>query len=75
MHAYAAAFRCEHLALIYPWHSGLAGARETVLELPDTGGLRPRVSMICIDANDSRFVPLHGQAALERIGLGNMGAA
>lgn len=33
MHAYAGAFGCRQLALIYPWHAGVEGARRTRLEL------------------------------------------
>lgn len=49
MFAYAAAFGCERLALIYPWHSGLEGAKPTVLELPAIGDLQPRLDLICLD--------------------------
>lgn len=49
MQAYAAAYRAERLALIYPWHSGLAGSRETVFALPAMDTLRPSVRIICID--------------------------
>lgn len=55
MIAYAAAFRCEQLALIYPWHRGLAAVRETVLELPCIGDLRPRLTMVCLDPGDGRL--------------------
>jgi len=49
LHSYAAVFNCEHLALIYPWGDGLAGARETTFELPPSGTLTPKVSVLCLD--------------------------
>lgn len=64
MQAYAAAYQCDRLALIYPWHEGLAGARESVLELPSMGGLRPRLHVACIDVRDGRFDIVRGAAAL-----------
>lgn len=64
MHAYAAAYQCERLALIYPWHEGLVGTRESVLELPPMGGLRPRLHVVCIDVRDGRFDTVRGASAL-----------
>ncbi|MCC7546301.1 MAG: hypothetical protein IT532_00900 [Burkholderiales bacterium] len=45
MHAYACATRCERLALIYPRHSGLASAKETVYQLPAMGVQKPLLMM------------------------------
>lgn len=47
--AYAAALRCEHLSLIFPWHEGLKGALQTTLRLPALGGLQPRLTILCVD--------------------------
>lgn len=60
MVAYALAFRCERLALIYPWHSGIEGSRETTLRLPEMNGLSPRLSVVCVDPNDATFVLKRG---------------
>jgi len=49
MLAYAAAFDCEELALIYPWHDGLTNARETVLHLPPAGRVIPRLHIVILD--------------------------
>ncbi len=47
--AYAAAFRCSRLALVYPWHSGLIGIRPTRLRLPEVGGVSPLLDLLCVD--------------------------
>ncbi|MEZ5285549.1 MAG: hypothetical protein R2712_12255 [Vicinamibacterales bacterium] len=62
MNAYAAAYQCDRLALIYPWHEGLVGTRESVLELPGVGELRPRLQVMCIDVRDGRFDVVLGRA-------------
>lgn len=63
LHAYAAVFKCEHLALIYPWDERLVGARETTFELPSSGGVKPRVTVLCLDvAQDD--LPFRLNAAL-----------
>jgi 5-methylcytosine-specific restriction enzyme subunit McrC len=61
MNAYAAAFQCERLALIYPWHSGLAAAKSTSFELPQIGTLRPVVDVVCVDVHDDSFRLVSGQ--------------
>jgi 5-methylcytosine-specific restriction enzyme subunit McrC len=60
MHAYASAYRCLHVALVYPWHAGLTNSRETVFELPPTPGGRPRLSVMCLDVGDGGFVLKRG---------------
>jgi 5-methylcytosine-specific restriction enzyme subunit McrC len=57
MHAYASAFRCEDLALIYPWHRGLAGAKETSVKLPEVSGIQPLIRILCVDVNEDEFRP------------------
>jgi 5-methylcytosine-specific restriction enzyme subunit McrC len=64
MHAYASAFGCERLALIYPWHTGLSESKESTLELPAAGRLRPRLSMVCVDPRDGKFEVLRGAGFL-----------
>lgn len=49
LHAYASIFRCDHLALIYPWDESLVDARETKIELPRTGYNESTVSILCLD--------------------------
>jgi 5-methylcytosine-specific restriction enzyme subunit McrC len=60
MHAYSAAFQCEHLALIYPWHKGLIESKETIFELPRVGTLQPLVSVFCIDLQSDLFRLVRG---------------
>lgn len=49
LYAYAAAYGCSRLALIYPWHSGLANSKNTRYQLPTVGQLSPIVHVVCID--------------------------
>jgi 5-methylcytosine-specific restriction enzyme subunit McrC len=65
MHAYASAFRCESLALIYPWHEGLRAARETAFELPAIGAIRPVLSVLCLDVQSDALVLRRGAGAGE----------
>lgn len=52
MHAYAAAFQCTELALLYPWRNELAGAIDADIRLPAIGGRSPIVKVLCIDVDD-----------------------
>lgn len=61
MHAYASAYQCEQLALVYPWHSGLQESRETTFELPPSGSLRPVVTMVCVDVTSDLFTLMRGR--------------
>jgi 5-methylcytosine-specific restriction enzyme subunit McrC len=63
--AYATAFQCEQLALIYPWHSDLTASKETCFELPHVGALQPVVSVVCVDLHSDPFRALRGQGASE----------
>ena len=65
MLAYATAFGCEHLSLIYPWHVGLANTRTTAFELPPVGGIRPVVRTLCVDLGDDSFRLVNGTSELE----------
>ena len=69
LHAYAAAFECEHLALIYPWHGGLAESYETAFELPALGALRPVVSVMCVNLHSDSFQLIRGRGASEFVTL------
>lgn len=51
MQAYATAYQCEYLALIYPWHEGLRGTKDTTFELPPVGEIKPRVDVLCVDVH------------------------
>jgi len=55
MHAYASAYRCPELSLVYPWHSGLANVSDTEFRLPSSNGLSPVVTVICIDISDDEL--------------------
>lgn len=66
MQAYASAYQCEELALIYPWHSGLAGSKPTSLSLPPLGSLRPVVHMLCVDVQNDEF-PLRSNGGSEMV--------
>lgn len=65
MHAYAAAYPCDRLALIYPWHTGLAQSKETSLQLPGIDGSRSVVHVVCIDVSKDTFTAVRGQSFLE----------
>ncbi|MFN8011319.1 MAG: hypothetical protein U0P81_07935 [Holophagaceae bacterium] len=53
--AYAAAYPCEHFALIYPWHAGISNAKPTAYALPPIGTRKPVVSIVCIDVQSDHF--------------------
>ena len=61
--AYAAAYRCGDVALIYPWHAGLRVARETVFELPSTRGAAVRLHVIVVDVGAAELPLRMGSAA------------
>jgi len=65
MHAYAAAYRCTDLALIYPWRRELGRAAETEFHLPQADGRQPIVRVLCIDVQDDRLpLRLGGSASV-----------
>jgi 5-methylcytosine-specific restriction enzyme subunit McrC len=68
MHAYAVSYGCNDLALIYPWHAGLAGSKDTTFVLPGVGSLRPRISVLCIDLSSDPFSAIRGDSA-SRFGM------
>ena len=72
MNAYASAFGCDRLALIYPWHDGLSHAKPTVFELR-SGGAVSNLEVICVDVGDPFFkVPLSDAAELGAALLGSV---
>jgi len=52
MHAYASAYQCNDLALVYPWHSELEGKISAEFRLPPLNGSSPVVRVVCIDVQD-----------------------
>jgi 5-methylcytosine-specific restriction enzyme subunit McrC len=52
MHAYAAAFQCSDVALIYPWHPDTASTTDSEFHLPANNGRAAVVRVICIDVHD-----------------------
>jgi 5-methylcytosine-specific restriction enzyme subunit McrC len=55
MNAYATAFRCTELALIYPRHDGLTAAVDTEFRLPPVNGASATVRVLGVDVNDDRL--------------------
>lgn len=49
MHAYATAFSCQELALVYPWHVGLPRAVPSEISLPTAPDRTPVLRANCID--------------------------
>jgi 5-methylcytosine-specific restriction endonuclease McrBC regulatory subunit McrC len=64
MHAYASAYEADRMALIYPGHSGIKGARETTFLLPRVGSRQPAVSIVCIDVERDELPIVIGAEAL-----------
>lgn len=62
LHAYASAYRCSELALLYPYHSGLSGVAPTAFRLPSHGGGTPILHVHLIDV---------GQEGLPIVGSGH----
>ncbi len=65
--AYAAAYQCCSLALIYPWHRGLEESRETVMELPSLPTGRPLLHIICVDPVSRRLDTLRGTGVVGEV--------
>jgi 5-methylcytosine-specific restriction enzyme subunit McrC len=55
MNAYATAFRCTELVLIYPWHSGFTAAADTEFRLPSVNGVSATVRVLGVDVDDDRL--------------------
>jgi 5-methylcytosine-specific restriction enzyme subunit McrC len=65
MHAYSTAYECQNVALIYPWHRGLASSRETSFEIPAPCGGVARITVVCIDVSSDSFTLARGAGAAE----------
>lgn len=63
MNAYATAFRCKELALIYPQHEGTSDAVETEFRLPPVDGNSAVVRVLSVDVNDDRLPLRSGGSA------------
>jgi 5-methylcytosine-specific restriction enzyme subunit McrC len=55
MHAYASAFQCNDLALVYPWHDALVDTAGAAFRLPGVNGLSAVVSVLCLDVHDDEL--------------------
>ncbi|SFL90650.1 McrC family protein [Variovorax sp. OV329] len=57
MNAYATAFRCSELALIYPRHDGITAAVDTEFRLPpvNVNGTSATVRVLGVDVDDDRL--------------------
>ncbi len=65
MHAYAAAYDCANVALIYPWHAGLGTSRETSFEIQRKDGEMATVTVMCVDVGSDAFTLRRGAQAPE----------
>ena len=64
LHAYAVAYQCDELALIYPWHEGLADSRETAFQFAERAGRRATLHVVCVDVAGSALSVLRGRESL-----------
>lgn len=55
INAYATAFRCTELALIYPRHDGITAAGYTEFRLPPVNGTSATVRILGVDVDDDRL--------------------
>lgn len=53
MHAYAAAYECPEVTLLYPWHQGLRGSGEPSYLLPTIGTVTPCLRLRFVDVRQS----------------------
>lgn len=67
MNAYATAFRCSELALIYPLHRGLKAAIDTEFRLPQVNGISASIRVLGVDIDDDRL-PLRVGSSSGHIG-------
>lgn len=69
MNAYAAAYPCEEVTLIYPWHDGLEGAHPTLYRLPPNGGREAILHIVGVDvgADGMPFRMVAGDSRLGRL--------
>jgi 5-methylcytosine-specific restriction enzyme subunit McrC len=69
MHAYAAAYQCRDVRLIYPWHSGLTGSKETTLELVAIDGETISLTVICVDLDEQWMHAKRGSLVVGNLAL------
>ncbi|RAO74922.1 McrC family protein [Dyella jiangningensis] len=62
MLAYAAAYKCHDLILVYPWHEGLSRARRAPLLLPMIHGTQVRVELEFIDIADPSYAVVQSRS-------------
>lgn len=67
MHAYASAFPCNDLYLIYPWHADLEKAHPTSLRLPSALGKDVWLHVICLDVAEDGFPKRSGHEHWRRL--------
>ena len=72
MLAYASAYRCENLALIYPWHEGIANAKPTTYALPQIDAHRPKVHLLCVNTSADQLGLIWSAGAPAFLGLFNV---
>ena len=65
MYAYAAAYRCCELVLIYPWSNGLRASVDTHLDLPEVHGQVARVHVVCVDVHADQLPAIRGAESNE----------
>jgi hypothetical protein len=53
MHAYASAYGCREMTLLYPWHSGLRAFAGHFDELSTTGPVKPLLRLGFVDVSRS----------------------
>ena len=61
MNAYASAYACDDFYLVYPWHTGLSGAKRSSFVMRGSGGNRWRLHVLCLDVGSEGFPVGSGQ--------------
>lgn len=69
LHAYAAAYRCLEVVLIYPRHDGLEGAHPSAFQFQGWGEFRPALHVVSVDVSrdDMPFEAVLDGSAIGRI--------
>lgn len=68
LHAYATAFACDNVCLIYPWHDRLAQSHETAF-LIDSKERIYRLSIVCMDVSCDGMPLRRGAAVFNALAL------
>jgi 5-methylcytosine-specific restriction enzyme subunit McrC len=69
MLAYASAYQCRDLRLIYPWHSGLSSSKETTLQISAISGEPLFLTITCIDMEEEWMGVKRGAATVGNLML------